>query len=117
MLALLIAALPLLAPARAPAPIPVIGPAEAAKHVGKNVIVEGTMDQVVVSVNLTTHINFGGRYPSHAFTVTIFKANQTLFKGVKDHEGKRVRVHGVVGLYRGKPEIVLTEPSQLEYLE
>jgi DNA/RNA endonuclease YhcR with UshA esterase domain len=118
MLAMLLAVLPLLSPAEAPAGPPVvIAPADAAKYVGKSVVVEGTMEQVVLSVNLTTHANFGGRYPNHVFTITIFKAKQSLFKGVKEHEGKRVRVRGVVDLYRGKPEIVLTEPSQLEYLE
>jgi hypothetical protein len=110
MLALVLAALPFLAPAEPP---PVITPAEAAKHVGDLVVVEGKVDQIVLSVNLTTHINFGGRYPNHAFTATIFKAKQPLFTGVKDYEGKVVQVRGVVHLYRGKPEIVLEEPTQL----
>ncbi len=95
------------------ASVPVITPAEAAKHVGQEVIVQGTIDQIALSVNLTTHINFGGRYPNHAFTATIFKAKQALFTGVKGYEGQEVQVQGVVHLYRGKPEIVLDQPSQL----
>ncbi len=110
MLALVLAALPFLATA---APPPIITPAEAAKHVGDLVVVEGKVEQIVLSVNLTTHINFGGRYPNHVFTATIMKASQPLFTGVKGHEGKVVQVRGVVHLYRGKPEIVLTEPTQL----
>jgi len=110
MLALVLAALPFFAPAGPP---PVIAPAEAAKHVGDLVVVEGRVEQIVLSVNLTTHINFGGLYPNHVFTATIFKAKQPLFKGVKDYEGKVVQVRGVVHLYRGKPEIVLEEPTQL----
>lgn len=114
MLALVLAALPFLAPAPNP---PTITPAEAAKHVGELVIVRGTVSQIVLSVNLTTHVNFGGRYPDHVFTATIFKANQTLFRGVKDYEGKVVEVQGVVHLYRGKPEIVLTERRQIRPAE
>ena len=110
MLALLIAALSLAAPVKI---TPRITPAEAAKHVGEQVIVQGTVDQIVVTVNLTTHINFGGRYPNHAFTATIFKARQSFFAGVKGYEGKVVQVRGLVHLYRGKPEIVLEEPEQL----
>jgi len=110
MLALVLATLTLLAPAGPP---PVITPAEAASHVGELVVVQGKVSQIVLSVNLTTHINFGGLYPNHVFTSTIFKANQPLFKGVKDYEGKVVQVRGVVRLYRGKPEIVLEEPTQL----
>lgn len=110
MLALLFCALALVAPAQKP---PVITPAEAAKHVGQEVVVRGTVSQIVLSVNLTTHINFGGLYPNHVFTATIFKAKQTQFPGVKDYEGKTVQVQGVVRLYKNKPEIVLTERAQI----
>jgi DNA/RNA endonuclease YhcR with UshA esterase domain len=110
MLALLLAAVALVAPVKSP---PTITPADAAKHVGEEVVVQGTIDQIAVTVNLTTHINFGGRYPNHSFTATIFKARQPLFTGVKDYEGKVARVRGVVRLYRGKPEIVLNDPEQL----
>lgn len=109
MLALLPAVLSILAVA---AP-PTITPAEAAKHVGEEVIVQGTIDQIATTVNLTTHINMGGRYPNHAFTATILKARQGLFTRVKTLEGTVAQVQGVVKLYRGKPEIMLNEPSQL----
>ena len=96
MLALLPTVLSLFAVATPPA----ITPADAAKYVGKEVVVQGTIDQIALTVNLTTHINFGGRYPNHAFTATIFKAKQSLFTGVRDYEGKAVIVQGVVRLYR-----------------
>jgi hypothetical protein len=110
MLALLFSALAFLAPAQTPL---VIAPADAAKHVGELVIVRGTVSQIALSVNLTTHINFGGLYPKHVFTATIFKAKQGQFPGVRDYEGKLVEVQGVVHLYRDKPEIVLTERAQI----
>ena len=109
MLALLLAALSLAAPAKI---IPTITPAEAAKHIGEEVIVVGKVEQITFTVNLTTHINFGGVYPNHVFTATIFKARQSFFSGVKDYEGKVARVQGVVTLYRGKPEIVLNDAWQ-----
>jgi TonB family protein len=113
MLALLPTACSLLALA---AP-PVITPAEAAQHVGKEVIVQGKVEQVVTTLNLTTHVNFGGRYPDQLFTGKIFKAQQGLFAGVKAFEGKLAQVQGVVRVYRGKPEIGLDEPSQLRLVE
>jgi TonB family protein len=109
MLALLPTALSLFAVA---AP-PTIKPEEAANYVGKEVVVQGTIDQIATTVNLTTHINMGGRYPNHVFTATILKAKQGLFTGVKSYAGKPAEVQGVVKLYRGKPEIMLNEPSQL----
>lgn len=119
MLPLLLGVIALAAPAqagKAQAP-PVIAPEAAAKYVGREVIVQGTVTQIVLSVNLTTHINFGGVYPNHVFTVSVFKANQPLFADVRDYEGKRVEVQGVVRLYRNKPEIVLSERGQIRLAE
>ena len=110
MLALLLAALSLAAPAKI---VPTVTPAEAAKHVGELVIVQGKVEQIVLTVNLTSHINFGGLYPNHVFTATILKARQSFFSGVKGYEGKVIQVRGVVRLYRGKPEIVLNDPDQI----
>ena len=96
------------------AAVPTITPAAAARHVGQEVIVEGTVSQIATTVNLTTHINFGGLYPNHVFTATILKARQSRFAGVRaKFEGKVARVQGVVRLYRGKPEIMIDEPGQL----
>jgi DNA/RNA endonuclease YhcR with UshA esterase domain len=114
MLALVLSLLAALAPPPAPA---LIAPEDAAKHVGKEVVVQGKVMQIVLSVNLTTHINFGGVYPNHAFTATIFKANQALFPDIRDYDGKVVQVRGVVHLYRNKPEIVLTERAQIHLPE
>lgn len=95
----------------------VVTPEQAAKHVGQQVVVRGKISQIVLSVNLTTHINFGGLYPNHVFTATVMKAKQSLFSGVRDYEGKEVEVQGLVHLYKGKPEIVLTERAQIRLAE
>jgi DNA/RNA endonuclease YhcR with UshA esterase domain len=116
MLALLLCALAFVAPPP-DQKVPIVTPAEAAKHVDKTVIVQGTVTQIVLSVNLTTHINFGGLYPNHVFTATVFKANQSEFPGIRKYDGRVVQVKGVVRLYRGKPEIVLTDPTQIRLAE
>ena len=116
MLVLILALLSLAAPV-ADGP-PTITPAEAAKHVGELVIVQGTVDQVSVSARSeTTFLNFGGKYPNNAFVAVIFKANKERFPNVKACEGKVVQVRGVVQLYRGKPEIILNDPVQLRLPE
>jgi DNA/RNA endonuclease YhcR with UshA esterase domain len=43
--------------------------------------------------------------------------NQPLFADVKEYDGKVVQVQGVVRLYRNKPEIVMTERSQIRLAE
>ena len=92
---------------------PVIAPEEAAKHVDQHVIVRGTVTEVVVTKNLTTHVHFGGIYPNQVFTVTFFKASRPEFPGVQDYEGKVVDVEGVVHITRKKPEILVIEARQI----
>lgn len=56
------------------------------------------------------------------FTVVIFEAGLTKFKEagvadpVKHFDGKKVRVTGKVEQYRGRPQIRVDEPKQLEIL-
>ena len=116
MLALLFAVLASVAQVQDQGPH-VITPEDAAQHVGQDVVVRGKISQIVLSVNLTTHINFGGVYPDHVFTVKIFKANQSLLPGIREYDGKVVEVRGVVRLYRGKPEVELTERAQIRLAE
>jgi DNA/RNA endonuclease YhcR with UshA esterase domain len=106
----LVFSLALTAPAPAP---PVIAPEEAARHVDQHVIVRGTVTQVVVTKNLTTHVHFGGIYPNQVFTATFFKAHRGRFPAVQESEGKLVEVEGVVHIVRNKPEILLVERKQM----
>jgi hypothetical protein len=110
MLALVFSLLALTAPASKP---PVIAPEEAGHHVDQHVIVRGTVSQVVVTKNLTTHLHFGGVYPNQVFTVTFFKGSRGEFPGVQDYEAKLVEVDGVVHITRGKPEMVIVDRTRL----
>ncbi len=54
----------------------------------------------------------GGHYPNQAFTAYIPASSASNFSDVKQYEGKRVSVTGKIALYKGKPEIIVTSPSQ-----
>jgi DNA/RNA endonuclease YhcR with UshA esterase domain len=110
MLALVFSLLALTAPSPK---APVIAPEEAAQHLEQHVIVRGTVTQVVVTKNLTTHVHFGGIYPNQVFTATFFKASRSEFPGVQDYEGKVVEVEGVLHMARNKPEILIIRRTQL----
>jgi len=114
MLALVFSLLVLTPPAPKP---PVIAPEEAAHHVNQHVVVRGTVTQVFVTKNLTTHVHFGGIYPDQVFTATFFKAQRGRFPGVQDYEGKVVEIEGVVHIVRKKPEILIVEQKQLRLAE
>jgi DNA/RNA endonuclease YhcR with UshA esterase domain len=55
----------------------------------------------------------GGKYPNQAFTAFIPSANAAQFSNPQQYEGRTVAVSGKIALYKGKPEIVVTLPSQI----
>ncbi|WP_457596342.1 OB-fold nucleic acid binding domain-containing protein [Hydrogenimonas sp.] len=91
---------------------------EAARHVGEYVVVCGEVSGVYYarhSNGAPTFVNLDGRYPHQAMTLVIWQEDRPDFPSLVSNAavGKRVCVEGVVELYRGKPEIVLRERSQL----
>ena len=53
-------------------------------------------------------------YPNAIFTAVIYGNNRQKFGSPETSlRGKRICVKGQISDYNGKPEIVLTEPSQL----
>jgi DNA/RNA endonuclease YhcR with UshA esterase domain len=93
----------------------VIKPEDAANHVGQTLVVEGTVAKVSASQrSATTFLNFCAPYPEQCFTAVIFQSARPLFTDPQGWEGKKMRVSGRVRLYKGKPEIVLEKPSQIQ---
>jgi DNA/RNA endonuclease YhcR with UshA esterase domain len=59
-------------------------------------------------------VGLGKPSPKAVFTAVIYGDNRAKFGTPETSlRGKRICVTGKISDYRGKPEIVLTEPSQL----
>jgi DNA/RNA endonuclease YhcR with UshA esterase domain len=91
-----------------------ITPEQAKNHLGERVTVSGVVAQVTVSRKGNTFLNFGAAYPNDVFSVTVFASDSGRFPDLRGLTGKRVAVTGLIKLYRGKPEIVLSSPSDLQ---
>ena len=92
-----------------------IGTAEAAKWVGKQVVVTGVVAQVSFRPSLV-FLNFDKAYPSNRFTAIIRNKNTNEFENLSALRGKTVSVKGQLRDYNGKPEMELTGKSQLKVL-
>jgi DNA/RNA endonuclease YhcR with UshA esterase domain len=92
-------------------------PDEAKRHIGEETEVLGVVSRVSTSEDGTTYLNFGPPVPNHDFTALIFRSAASEFPNAADLEGKRVHVFGVVGRYRGKPQVVLETATQLRRAE
>jgi hypothetical protein len=94
-----------------------LAPEEAIKHAGETATVCGVVAGAKYAANVRgglTFIDFDKPYPNAPFTALICAADRAKFgapeKGI---QGKQVCVTGKIELFRGKAELVLTDPKQL----
>jgi hypothetical protein len=95
----------------------VITPSDAAQHIGEMHSVKGVVAEVSISGKGTVFLNFGGRYPNHVFYGVIFAGDTDRFPDMRGLEGRVVALTGEIGVHDGKPQIILSDPSQVSVSE
>jgi hypothetical protein len=93
-----------------------VGPKDAMAHVGESatVCVVASAKFAVNSRSQPTFLDFDRPYPNAIFTAVIFGDDRPKFGSPETTlGGKRICVTGQIRDYRGKPEIILHDPSQL----
>jgi hypothetical protein len=90
---------------------------EAKEHIGEQQAVCGKVASTHFaskSKGEPTFLNLDEPYPKEVFTILIWGSDRTKF-GTPETKYKdaRVCVTGKITSYRGKPEIIATEPSQI----
>src|SRR5947209_9326383 len=86
---------------------------DAAKHVVEIATVTDRVDGVHQSGKGNIFLNMGGKYPNQAFTAFVPSSSAAQFSNPQQYEDKTVAVSGKITLYRGKPEIIVTNVSQI----
>ena len=106
-----------------PAPPSDVAPAsvsarEAGAAIGQTAVVTGDVVQVKARAHGGyAYLNFGGRFPDHAFAVLIPDSVVARFGDLMRFEGHRARATGQVWLQDAKwPAMTLTDPAALELL-
>jgi DNA/RNA endonuclease YhcR with UshA esterase domain len=92
-------------------------PEEAPGHIGENATVCGMVVSgmyAAQSRGQPTFLNFGKPYPNQPFTAVIWGSDRSKF-GMPETSlrGKQVCVTGQIRLYRGKAEVILSDPNQV----
>jgi hypothetical protein len=95
-----------------------ISAGEAAAYVGQTKTVCGVVASSKFaqdSKRSPTFLNLDRAYPNHIFTAVIWSADRGKFKESPEvaFQGRRICVNGPIQVYRDKPEIIVTSPSQL----
>jgi hypothetical protein len=85
------------------------------ENIGKPVtIIEAVVDYKVLNPNLTL-LNIGGKYPNQKLTIAI-KGNDIKLNPA-DLKNKKIKVSGIVELYKDRPEIVVTNPANISIVK
>ena len=91
--------------------------AEAKNYIGKNVIVTGKIDQVVISKEGDYYLIFGGKFPNYRFSAVILKSEVSKFGKINTYEGKEVAVLGKITEENYKPQIILASNTRIKIIE
>ncbi|HEY8782953.1 MAG TPA: hypothetical protein VIM16_15110 [Mucilaginibacter sp.] len=113
---LILTACTLLFACKAPAQ-PTVAVKNAAKHIGETVkVCDKVFSGKLETASQNTLLVMGSDDPNKALTVMIPAADRAKFKGKPevDYRGKDVTVTGKLVAYKGRPEIVITDPKQLK---
>jgi len=91
--------------------------AQAKDHIGETATVCGRVADARYQEtgSQVTFLNFDKPYPDHTFTAFLPAENRSKFgTPEKDYKGRTICVTGKIQEYRGKPEIILTDPQQIK---
>ena len=93
-------------------------PAEAAAHIGEEAIICGEVTGAKFSSHRKrkpTFIDFGPPHPHQHFTALIWGEHRDKFDYVPESlMGKTICVSGTITEYKGRAEIKVSDPSQIE---
>ena len=95
-----------------PAIAQTITPQDARAQIGHTVTVEGVVAGAARPGGLVL-LDIGAKYPDQALTAVIGAGDVGKFSDLNGIEGATVDLTGTVTDYKGHPEIVLKDPSQL----
>jgi len=88
--------------------------ADAQNHIGDIASVRGTLVEAYTSASGTVFLDFCKSYKTCPFSGVIFADDAKAFGDLSRYAGTVVTLTGKISSYKGKAEIVLSEPSQLK---
>ena len=94
----------------------IVGACKAMNYLGEEIIIQGKIANAYCSKTNTVFLNFGSAYPKQCFVAVIFNSYKDKFvkNPEKYYADKTVRIKGKISEYKGKPQIILRNPEQIE---
>ncbi|GEM_PF-1334125 len=86
---------------------------EAKNHIGESTGISGTVVKVFTSSTNTTFLDFCATSKTCPFTAIVFKEDVSKLPNLTKYQGKSIIVSGIVRLYNGQAEIIISDPLQI----
>lgn len=90
---------------------------DVANFVAQEKCVRGKIEKVFISKSGTIFLDFCQDYKTCPFTAVIFKSDSAKFENIKELNGKTIELTGLIKTYKGQPEIIINEPSQIKIID
>jgi hypothetical protein len=87
--------------------------AEAGPLVGKTACVSGRVLKVFTSKAGNTFLDFCQDYRTCPFMSVVFSQDRAVFGDLKQLQGRRVEIRGLVTFYQNRAEIIIRDPDQI----
>jgi len=87
---------------------------EAPAHIGEHRCVTGRVNHVYTSPKGNIFLNFCADYQTCPFVGVIFSSEAYKFPGIQNYKGRTVEITGLLTSYKGRPEIIIDDPTQIE---
>jgi hypothetical protein len=90
---------------------------DVAQHIGETVTVCGKVfGTKLLSPSNMTFLDLGGAHPNQLLTIVIKGEDRSKFKGQpeEDFKDKNICITGTIIDFKGKPEIVLSDPMNIK---
>ena len=82
-------------------------------HTGETVCVAGRVLRVFTSSAGNTFLDFCPDFRQCPFTAVVFSADRNKFGDLQTLAGRQVEIRGLIAVYRGRPEIIVSDPKQI----
>ena len=89
---------------------------DAAQLIGRTGCVSGKVEHVAHSQTGNTYLDFCADYRNCSFSAAVLHRASSKVGDLEELEGRTIELRGAVRDYKGKPEILITDRSQITVL-
>lgn len=89
---------------------------DAKSYINKKAVVTGYVADVAIREKVS-YLNFDNKFPKNTFAGVIFKKDSGTFGDLSRYKNKTIELTGIITEYNKKPQMLLTDISQIKIIK